>query len=176
MRRVSLVAMIVACTLAFVGCRSMTGRSVGQQWDDKTISTQVKGKLMTDRFANLFSTGVGTQFGVVRLTGTVQTPEQKAEAERIAGRVAGVKGVKNELVVVPRDQTLRGAEGAGGAAAASPGSARPVALTGEVKAIDTASGDVTLTTSSGDVVVRLPSATAQSLEQGQKLTINAGAK
>ncbi len=173
MRRVSVVAVIVACTLTFVGCRSMTGRSFGQQWDDKTISSQVKTKLMTDRFTNLFSTGVGTQFGVVRLTGTVQTPEQKAEAERIAGRVAGVKGVKNEIVVVPRDQTLRGAEGA---AAASPGSARPVTLAGEVTAIDPASGDVTLKTSAGEVVVRLPSATAQSLEQGQKLTINAGAK
>ena len=82
MRRVQMtvgLAVIVVCALVFVGCRSMTGRSVGQQFDDKVISTQVKTKLTTDRAANLFSTGVGTQFGIVRLTGTVQTPEDYSE-------------------------------------------------------------------------------------------------
>src|SRR6185369_12732522 len=104
--------LIVVSTLAFVGCRSATGRSFGQQWDDKVVSTQVKTKLTTDRALNLFSTGVGTQFG------TVQTPEQKAEADRIAGRVAGVRGVKNEIVVGLKNEAMKPA--AAGTPAASP--------------------------------------------------------
>jgi hyperosmotically inducible periplasmic protein len=174
MKLLQLVAVVVACALILVGCRSMTGRSVGQQVDDKVVTSQVKTKLVTDRFANAFSTGVGTQFGVVHLTGTVHTPEQRTEAERIATRVPGAKRVVNEIVVVPRDQKTAKADD-GSRAAASPATARPVTLSGQVTSIDAASGDVTVKTQSGDVVLRLPTATAQSLEQGQQLSINAGA-
>jgi hypothetical protein len=176
----------------FVGCRSATGRSFGQQWDDKVISTQVKTKLTTDRAANFVSTGVGTQFGIVRLTGTVHTPEQRAEAERIAGNVAGVRGVKNEILVVPKDEGLRTAKagtpaatpapGASPAAtsappAASPTTTRPLALSGQVTAINPTSGDVTVKTDSGsDVILRVPISTASQLEQGQRISINAGTK
>ena len=184
MRRVHktfVLGVIVLSTLAFVGCRSATGRSFGQQWDDKWISTQVKSKLTTDRAMNLFSTGVGTQFGVVRLTGTVQTPEQKAEAERIAGRVAGVRAVKNEIVVVPKDEGMRSAKAETPTAhsappAASPATTRPLALSGQVTAVNPTNGDVTVKTSTGDnVVLRFPTATAAQLEQGQQISINAGA-
>lgn len=175
MNRVYVGAVIVVCALAFVGCRSMTGRSFGQQFDDKTTTAQVKTKLTTERFGNAFSTGVGTQFGVVHLTGTVQTPEQKSEAERIASRTAGVKGVRNDIVVVPRhSQSAKTGESAG--PAASPAAPRPVTLSGEVTAIDRASGDVTVKTDSGDVMLRLPASTAQGLEQGQHLSINAGGR
>jgi hyperosmotically inducible protein len=188
MRRVQMtvgLAVIVVCTLMFVGCRSATGRSFGQQWDDKVISTQVKTKLTTDRAANFISTGVGTQFGVVRLTGTVHTPEQRAEAERIAGNVAGVRGVKNEILVVPKDEGLRTAKSGTPAAAApasatpaaSPTTTRPLALSGQVTAINPTSGDVTVKTDSGsDVILRVPTATASQLEQGQRISINAGTK
>ena len=182
MRRVPMtfvLGVVVLSTLAFVGCRSATGRSFGQQWDDKVISTQVKTKLMTDRFNNLFSTGVGTQFGIVRLTGTTQTPEQRSEAERIAGNVAGVKGVRNEILVVPKDEGLRTQRTAatyGPAPAASPTTARPLALTGQVTAVNPTNGDVTVKTATGDsMVVRFPTATAAQLEQGQQISINAGA-
>jgi hypothetical protein len=101
-------AVIVVCALTAVGCRSLTGRSFGQQWDDKTISSQVKAKLTTDRFVHLFSTGVGTHYGIVRLSGNVGTPDERAEAERIASRVTGVKGVINDIVIVPRDARMAG--------------------------------------------------------------------
>ncbi len=110
---------LVICAFTVVGCRSLTGRSFGQQWDDKTITTQVKSKLTTERFGNLFSTSVGTHYGVVYLSGTVSAPEQRAEAERIASRVAGVKRVVNDIVVVPRDAKVAGTP-AGPGPAASP--------------------------------------------------------
>lgn len=184
MRRVHMTfvfGVIVLSALAFVGCRSATGRSFGQQWDDKWISTQVKTRLTTERGLNLFSTGVGTQFGIVRLTGTVQTPEQRVEAERIAGRVAGVRGVKNEIVVVPKDEGIQKTAKADTAAtssaapAASPAAARPLALSGQVTAVNPTNGDVTVKTATGDsMVVRFPTATAAQLEQGQQISINAG--
>jgi hypothetical protein len=185
MRRARMTATIavVACTLVFVGCRSMTGRSFGQQFDDKNISSQVKTRLMTDRAGNTFSTGVGTQFGVVRLTGTVPTEASKEEAERIAWRVAGVKGVKNEIVVVPKE-TPRTANAAAPAAAAgataaaspaptpaaasastppaatptaapaaSPATTRSLAMNGQVTSVDSATGDVTVRTDGGGELV-----------------------
>lgn len=176
MRRVQMtvaVLLIVVCTLAFVGCRSLTGRSVGQQIDDKVISTQVKTKLTAERAGNMISTGVGTQYGVVKLTGTVHTPEQKAEAERIASRVAGVRGVQNDIVVVPVHRET--AKAPSGTPAASPATTRPPALTGQVTAVNPTSGDVTIKTEAGeDVVLRVPAATAAQLEQGQRISINAG--
>ena len=170
MKRVYVAAVIVVCTLAFVGCRSVTGRSLGQQIDDKLTTAAVKTKLTAMRVGNAFSTDVGTQFGVAHLSGTVKSPDQKAEAERLASRTAGVKRVLNEIVVVPTTATA--AEGAG--PAASPAAARPVSLSGEVTAVDRASGDVTVKTESGDVMLRLPAATAKDLEQGQRLSINVG--
>jgi cold shock CspA family protein len=176
MRRVQMtvaVLLIVVCTLAFMGCRSLTGRSVGQQIDDKVISTQVKTKLSAERAGNLISTGVGTQYGVVRLTGTVHTPEQKSEAERIASRVAGVRGVKNEIVVVPVHRET--AKVPSGTPAASPATTQPPALTGQVTAVNPTSGDVTIKTEAGeDVMLRVPASTAAQLEQGQKISISAG--
>ena len=175
MKYVQLAAVVVLCAFVSFGCRSATGRSFGQHWDDKTISAQVKTKLMTERFANLFSTGVGTQFGVVRLTGTVPTEQDRIEAERIAGRVAGVRGVENQIVVVPPNHGVATTANTGWAPAASPPSARPpVNLSGEVTAIDPASGNVTVRTPSGDVQLRVPASTAQSLQPGQSLSINTG--
>ena len=175
MKYVQLAAVVVLCAFVSFGCRSMTGRSFGQQWDDKTISAQVKTKLMTERFNNLISTGVGTQFGVVRLTGTVPTEQDRIEAERIAGRVAGVRAVENQIVVVPPNHGTATTANSGWAPAASPRSASPaVNLSGEVTAIDPASGNVTVRTPSGDVQLRVPASTAQSLQQGQSLSINSG--
>lgn len=172
MNRVFVGAVIVVCTLAFVGCRAMTGRSFGHQFDDKLITAQVKTKLTADRFGNAVSTGVGTQWGVVQLTGTVPSAEHKADAERIASRIKGVKGVQNDLVVVLPDGTIAKTERS--APAASPAAARALTLSGEVTSVDRASGDVTVKTSSGDIMLRLPASTAQGLEQGQRLSINTG--
>jgi hypothetical protein len=179
MKPLQCAALVVVCAVAFGGCRSMTGRSLGQQIDDKVISPQVKSKLTMDKFTNLFSTGVGTHFGVVHLTGNVGTEAQKVEAERIAGRVAGVKSVRNELIVVPRDtrtaKASNAADGAGpdGGPAASP-SPVPMTISGQVTAIDRDRGDVTVHTETGDVTLRLPAAALRNLEQGQRLSINTG--
>jgi hyperosmotically inducible periplasmic protein len=110
-RQWQISAVIVVCALTVIGCRSTTGRSFGQHVDDKTISSQVKAKVTTDKFVHLFSTGVGTHFGIVRLSGNVATAEERAEAERIAMRVQGVKGVVNDILIIPRDGRMTGTAG-----------------------------------------------------------------
>jgi hyperosmotically inducible periplasmic protein len=107
MNPVSLLVMLVVCSLAVAGCRSATGRSFGQQIDDKVISSQVKMKLTSGRAGSLFSTGVGTHLGVVRLTGTVETAEQRAQAESIAAQTPGVRSVVNDIVVAGSSVTTR---------------------------------------------------------------------
>ena len=175
MKALQYVVIAVVCTLTFVGCRSATGRSFGQQVDDKVITAHVKTKLTGDTWRNLFSTGVGTQFGVVHLTGNVATEAQRVEAERIASRVSGVRQVKNDLMVVPRDsQTAKAvtpATAADGADPAASPSASPMTISGQVTAIDRDTGDVTVHTETGDVTLRLPRGALRDLEQGQRLSI-----
>jgi hyperosmotically inducible protein len=68
---------------------------------DARIEGQVKARLAADRNANLTRLGVRSRDGTVRLTGTVQTPDEKAEAARITREVRGVQGVVNDVEVGP---------------------------------------------------------------------------
>lgn len=65
--------------------------------NDAAVTAAVQSKLTTDRLANFTRVDVDTSQGMVRLSGTVPTPEQKARAEALAKQVDGVKGVHNNL-------------------------------------------------------------------------------
>ena len=89
----STVRVVVALLLvvAFLpGCRSMTGRSAGRYIDDKTISAEVKAKLVRDKTTNLTRVGVTTVNGIVHLDGAVDSVNDKTRAEQIARTVDGV--------------------------------------------------------------------------------------
>lgn len=84
------------------GCAAMEGRqTVGQSIDDATISTSVRTSIIADKDLKLRQIDVETMNGVVQLSGFVDTSNEKAEAQRIAANSAGVKSVKNNLVVRP---------------------------------------------------------------------------
>ena len=92
----------VLLVLAFLpACRSMTGRSVGTVIDDKTITAQVKSKLVGDKASNFTRIGVGTVNGVVHLEGAVDTVNAKVRAEEFARQIQGVKNVVNNIQVTP---------------------------------------------------------------------------
>ena len=104
MGRSHVLKIVVALLLvaAFMpGCRSMTGRSVGRVIDDKTITAQVKSKLVKDKAANLTRIGVTTVNGVVHLDGAVDQVNEKVRAEEFARQVDGVKSVVNNIQVAP---------------------------------------------------------------------------
>ena len=95
--------LVSAIALSFVaGCSSMSGRSTGRYMDDKGIAANVKTKLIGEQTSNLTRIGVDVREGTVYLTGTVDTPEQKANATDAANRVEGVKSVVNQIEVVER--------------------------------------------------------------------------
>ena len=92
-------AAVAVLALALSGCQTMTGRTAGQNVDDARISTAVQASLTSDKAANFTRIDVDTTNGVVYLNGTVQSAEQKARAEQLAGRIDGVKKVVNNLQV-----------------------------------------------------------------------------
>jgi len=85
-----LVAFVSGCT---------TTQSPGEQLDDAGIATAVKAKLTADRFSNIVNVEVNVTNGIVTLAGEVPNAQVKADAEKEARSVSGVKGVNNNLQV-----------------------------------------------------------------------------
>jgi hyperosmotically inducible protein len=93
------LAVGVALLAAAGGCRSLTGRSAGEIFDNKTIVGTVKTKLVRDRLLNLTWVNVDAKDGVVYLTGNAKTAAEKARATELAEETRGVKRVVNDIVV-----------------------------------------------------------------------------
>ncbi len=66
---------------------------------DGEISTRVQLKLAEDTTVKGGGLQVDVKDGVVTLSGKVESPKQKSKAEGLAKKVAGVKGVVNNIVV-----------------------------------------------------------------------------
>ena len=82
------------------GCASTpTSDSTGQYIDDTVITTKVKSALLGDDAVKSFAVSVETVKGVVQLSGFVNTSDQRSAAGKDAAAVAGVKSVKNDLIV-----------------------------------------------------------------------------
>ncbi|MEA2691555.1 MAG: hyperosmotically inducible periplasmic protein [Acidobacteriota bacterium] len=75
------------------------GQRVGPALSDAAITTRIKAKLLADSQLNGQDINVETAEGQVTLSGRVATPGQKAEAEKVALRTAGVRRVVNNLGV-----------------------------------------------------------------------------
>ncbi len=85
---------------AFVACASTPKQeSTGEYVDDSTITTKVKADLLADDVLKGFQVSVKTFKGIVELSGFVDTQATKDRAGSIARKVAGVKEVRNNLIV-----------------------------------------------------------------------------
>jgi len=73
--------------------------TVGSSIDDAWIHAKIVAKLATDSKTPERKINVDVNNKVVTLRGTVDSPEQKQEAERIARETDGVKQVNNQLRV-----------------------------------------------------------------------------
>jgi osmotically-inducible protein OsmY len=95
--RFILVLMMIA---AFVACASTPKQSsTGEYFDDSVITSKIKTQLATDDFLKSFQITVETYHGTVQLSGFVDSQNAIDKAGQIARGVAGVKSVKNDLVV-----------------------------------------------------------------------------
>lgn len=108
MRKLSLVLVLLVLVLSGVGelmaCQTTAGKTALEKLNDDSITSAVQGKLAADNVKNMNMMSfarveVQTERGVVTLSGVVQTSDEKARAEQLAGRVNSVKRVINNLEV-----------------------------------------------------------------------------
>ena len=99
-------SLALALLLSLVGGQAaMTAdksEMVEQHLDDAAITTAVKAKLAADKIKTLVRVSVDTVGGVVTLTGTVESANQKKHAEAVARGVKGVSKVVNNLQIAQR--------------------------------------------------------------------------
>jgi osmotically-inducible protein OsmY len=82
------------------GCAATrTHESSGEYIDDSAVTSKVKAAFVRDDAVKARNIGVETFKGVVQLSGFVDTPYQKQRAGEIAGSVAGVRSVQNNIEV-----------------------------------------------------------------------------
>jgi hyperosmotically inducible protein len=96
LRSVSVMAVLVAL---LAGCTAMTGKTMGENVDDVSITAAVKTKLAAEKVETLTKVDVDTNRGTVYLNGTVDNAAMKARAAELARQVNGVREVVNNLRV-----------------------------------------------------------------------------
>ena len=158
------------------GCQTTTGRTFSENFDDSKVTAEVKTKLVGDRAKNLLAVNVNTNQGVVYLIGNVDTPEQKAEAERIAKSVKGVQKVVNDIHVGTASTS-----GTSTTASASPATGGDDmgrhTMTGRVTQIDASRGHVHLQTAdAGEMILHFPPSALQNVKVGDNLTVEMALK
>jgi osmotically-inducible protein OsmY len=78
---------------------SRTTATAGDYIDDTAITSKVKAALLGDAGLQSFEIGVETFKGTVQLSGFVGSAPVKQRAGQVAGGVAGVREVRNNLVI-----------------------------------------------------------------------------
>ena len=85
---------------AFLGCAATQERdSTGQYFDDSVITAKVKAAILGESTLKVFQINVTTYHGIVQLSGFVDKLENVEKATEVTSKVAGVKEVKNSLLV-----------------------------------------------------------------------------
>jgi len=99
LRSFTKLTLITLFSVALAACTSTTGKTVGENVDDSTITSEVKAKLAAEKVSTLTKIGVETDRRTVYLTGTVDNTEMRSRAEQVARSVKHVSGVVNNLTV-----------------------------------------------------------------------------
>jgi osmotically-inducible protein OsmY len=90
---VFLMALIIGCAA------TQKEESTGEYIDDAAITAKVKAAIFNEPTLKVLQIEVQTYKGVVQLSGFVDSRDSAEKAGDVAGRVAGVKSVRNNLVV-----------------------------------------------------------------------------
>ena len=81
-------------------CSTGASTSIGTKVDDTAVTTKVKAELLSAKNVKSTHIHVKTRAGVVSLTGTVPSAEDKSGAEDVVSKVDGVASVRNHLKIV----------------------------------------------------------------------------
>src|SRR5437016_5426566 len=100
---VASILTLLALNLACHKTANTTNHNAGAKAtaSDSWITTKTKLALIADKRTSGFATDVDARNGIVTLSGKVDTAQAKSAATEVAGGIAGVKSVDNQLQVVP---------------------------------------------------------------------------
>jgi hypothetical protein len=174
MRQLRHIAIVALVGIAVVGCRTVTGQSLGTNIDNTTTTATVKTRLAAERLHNLTWVDVDTNDGVVYLHGTAATQAQKEAAGRIAASTEGVKMVVNSIQVRTAESGETTAAGPVGAVSASPAGTGRHTVTGQVEEIDFTDGTITIQTAAREIELQLPPSALQGVREGDRVHIDVG--
>jgi osmotically-inducible protein OsmY len=88
---------IAAALLGLAGCATSGD---GNSWfDDAATTARVKKAIFNEPTLKMMNVSVTTEDGVVNLSGAVKSKAERTKATAVAGKVEGVKKVKNDLKV-----------------------------------------------------------------------------
>jgi hyperosmotically inducible periplasmic protein len=76
-----------------------SSETLGQHFDDGTVTTKVKAELLSAKNVKSTHIHVKTRKGIVWLTGSVPSADDKSAAQDVVQNVDGVRGVKNHLKI-----------------------------------------------------------------------------
>lgn len=94
------LAMAIFAASALSGCAATrTSESTGEYVDNSALTVKVKAALLEDEGLKSFKIGVESFKDSVQLSGFVDSDDMKTKAGSVAAGVAGVRSVKNDLVV-----------------------------------------------------------------------------
>jgi len=93
------VAFVAAISIAACTSSDRTKESTGEYVDDTVITSKVKTALLSDSGLKSFNIGVETFKDTVQLSGFVNSEQVKARAGEVAAGIAGVRSVRNNLIV-----------------------------------------------------------------------------
>ena len=102
LRPITLVLAAALSVATITGCAVVRDQqSVGAYVDDAAITTAVKAKFVEDKTVDAGAINVQTLNGTVNLSGFAKSGTERAQAERLARDVKGVRDVRNTLAVRP---------------------------------------------------------------------------
>jgi hyperosmotically inducible periplasmic protein len=97
---IACVAFALNATAQTTTAPPAASESVGQHLDDGTVTTKVKAELLGAKNVKSTHIHVKTRKGIVWLSGSVPSADDKTAAQDVVQNVSGVQGVKNHLKVV----------------------------------------------------------------------------
>ena len=92
-------AAVAVGTGAAVGMAAVQERTIGEAVDDATTSSEIKTRLLASEAGDFTEVDVEVSTGLVLLTGRVNTPEERVEAERLAWMSTRALDVANEIQI-----------------------------------------------------------------------------
>ena len=92
---------LIGAVVAVAGCMQLTAVPMGSYLNDQNLQASVQERFTAEKAVELARVKPGVNDGIVYLTGSVDSEEQKERAEKVALRAPGVRGVVNRLEINP---------------------------------------------------------------------------